>query len=462
MVTTIVLCSRYSLKPAERNGHNMKKLSNFKGTLYFLGSGSIAAALTLEFLLVWHLKYNMLASVPLGLNGSLLLSGIYVLMVYLFTMLYGGYKIGYYRYREIVYSQGLSLFMVNFITYFQVSLFLRQFVDVLYLFLLFAVQLVTIAVWTAVSERLYFSLYPPRNTLAIFENNSYIEFVEKVGRRADRYRVSESVSVTAPDLLERILDFDSVLLCDISADMRNTLLKHCYRHSKEVYLSPKSSDIILGGAEQLNLFDTPMMLCRGGALTPEERFVKRAMDIVISSVAIVLSSPLLLGAALAVKLYDGGPALFSQERATVGGRVFKLYKLRSMVVNAEKHTGAVLSTKGDPRVTPIGRFIRAVRLDELPQLFNVLKGDMSIVGPRPERPELAAKNIETLPEFDLRLKVKAGLTGYAQVLGKYNTTPQDKLKLDLMYIGEYSVMLDVKIMLMTVKILFMKSSTEGV
>ena len=166
--------------------------------------------------------------------------------------------------------------------------------------------------------------------------------------------------------------------------------------------------------------------------------------------------------ALAIKLQDGGPAVYKQKRLTIEGRKFYVYKFRSMRVDAEKDGVARLACDGDSRVTPVGQFIRKVRLDELPQLFNILKGDMSIVGPRPERPEIARQYEAEIPEFRYRLRVKAGLTGYAQIFGKYNTTPYDKLKLDLHYIQNYSLMLDVKLIIQTVKILFMRESTEGI
>ena len=170
----------------------------------------------------------------------------------------------------------------------------------------------------------------------------------------------------------------------------------------------------------------------------------------------------MLVTAIAIKAYDGGPVLYSQKRLTTGGRVFKVYKFRSMIVDAEKKSGATLAKKNDSRITPIGKFIRKVRIDELPQLINILKGDMSFVGPRPERPEIAQKYEKTMSEFKYRLKVKAGLTGYAQVMGKYNTTPYDKLKLDLMYIEHQSLMLDLRIFFMTVKTCFIPEATEGV
>ena len=169
----------------------------------------------------------------------------------------------------------------------------------------------------------------------------------------------------------------------------------------------------------------------------------------------------MLIAAIAVKAYDGGPVLYSQKRLTKDGKVFSVYKFRSMIVDAEKD-GVRLAGKKDDRITPVGKVLRKLRLDELPQIINILKGDMSFVGPRPERPELTKKYCETMPEFSYRLKVKAGLTGYAQVMGKYNTTPYDKLKLDLMYIEHQSIWLDLKIILMTIKTVFVPDATEGV
>ena len=165
--------------------------------------------------------------------------------------------------------------------------------------------------------------------------------------------------------------------------------------------------------------------------------------------------------ALAIKLYDGGPVFYKQPRLTKDKQIFMILKFRSMKMDSEVK-GAQLAKKEDDRITPVGKLIRRIHFDELPQIFNILKGDMSLVGPRPERPEIAALYSERIPEFDYRLKVKAGLTGYAQVYGKYNTTPYDKLKLDLFYIENYSFFLDLKLLLMTVKIFFQKEVSEGV
>jgi len=213
---------------------------------------------------------------------------------------------------------------------------------------------------------------------------------------------------------------------------------------------------------QNTLFDTPLLMVKGTGLSPMQRIVKRAMDIVLCSLAMIVAAPVMLVVALAIKLEDGGPVFYRQDRLTRGGREFKILKFRSMIVDAEKFAGAVLASGDDPRITRVGKVIRATRLDELPQILNILKGDMSIVGPRPERKVLADEIQKELPEFEYRLKVRGGLTGYAQIYGKYNTSSYDKLRLDMMYIENYSLMLDIKLIILTLRIIFSKDSTEGI
>ena len=214
---------------------------------------------------------------------------------------------------------------------------------------------------------------------------------------------------------------------------------------------------------ELNLFDSPLLLSRNNqGLQIEQAIMKRIIDIIGSLVGIVITIPIFLIVGISIKVTDGGPVIYQQTRLTKNGKKFQIYKFRTMVQNAEADGKARLASEDDPRILPIGRLLRATRLDELPQLFNIWKGEMSIVGPRPERPELAAEIEKEIPEFCYRLKMKAGLTGYAQVYGKYNTTSYDKLKLDLTYIRNYSLLLDLKLILMTPKIMMLKESTEGV
>ena len=280
---------------------------------------------------------------------------------------------------------------------------------------------------------------------------------------SDKFQVKEKMPLSAgmDAIWERILQFDAVLVGDIPAKERNLLIKYCFEKDIRCYCIPKIADIMVIHSEQIDLFDTPLLLLRNNGLTYRQMFVKRVMDIVFAFVGILLASPVMLLIAAAIKAYDSGPVFYSQSRQTMGGREFQILKFRSMVVDSEKH-GARLAKRHDSRITPVGRLIRRLHFDELPQLFNILKGEMSLVGPRPERAEITNEYAKAIPEFPYRLKVKAGLTGYAQVYGQYNTAPYDKLKLDLSYISNYSIWLDIKLIVLTVKILFQKEKSEGV
>ena len=299
--------------------------------------------------------------------------------------------------------------------------------------------------------------------MILYGSHQAASLVLKMSQRVDKYMICESVSITESPkkIRELILKYEGVIICDIPAEERNDYLKFCYNNSVRAYIAPKISDIIVRGADDIRLFDTPLLLCRNYGLDFEQRLFKRTLDIVFSLFALVVASPFMIFSAIAIKLYDGGPVLYKQKRLTLDGKEFNVLKFRSMVVDAEKLSGPVLASEDDPRITPIGRFLRKVRLDELPQLLNILSGDMSVVGPRPERPELTEKYKEEMPEFGFRLKVKAGLTGYAQVTGVYDTVPYDKLKMDLMYIENYSFRMDLQIVLMTIKTMLFPPKTNA-
>jgi exopolysaccharide biosynthesis polyprenyl glycosylphosphotransferase len=318
-------------------------------------------------------------------------------------------------------------------------------------------------IWVFASNAIYLKLYPPKKMLIIYGKYKPDDFIEKLAKRSDKYAVNKvmNVEVGEKEIKKNIRDYEAVIVWDLPAQIRNEYLKYCFAHSIRCYVTPKLSDIIIQGAERIHLFDTPLLLSRNIVMTAEEAFVKRLMDIVIALLGIIITSPLMLISAIAIKAYDRGPILYHQERTTIGGKPFMIHKFRSMTMNSEKN-GATLASKNDSRITPVGKVLRNTHLDELPQLFNIIAGDMSMVGPRPERREFIREYSKIIPEFPYRLKAKAGLTGYAQVFGKYNTTPYDKLKLDLFYIENYSLLLDVKLMFMTFKIVFQKETSEGV
>ena len=212
----------------------------------------------------------------------------------------------------------------------------------------------------------------------------------------------------------------------------------------------------------MHVIDTPILKIGRFGPNELEAIIKRLIDILGSLVLLIIASPVMLITALAIKLNDGGDILFKQKRLGLNGREFMVYKFRSMIMDAEKNTGAILAKNNDDRITKVGKFIRMTRIDELPQLINILKGEMTFVGPRPERPEMYEEIVKEIPEFRYRLMVKAGLTGYAQIYGKYNTTRRDKLLLDIYYIENYSIITDLKLMILTLKVCLMPESSEGV
>lgn len=414
-----------------------------------------------SFAYIWYAVYE--ENFGFWRRGNWAVVGLYVLIIYFFTRVFGGYNIGYMRTTDIALSHVLAIILSGFVGYLELCLICRDYVSPKPMLGVMVVELIFILPWVYAVRKLYAWLYPPRQMLVIYGHYPPDELIGKINTRRDRYNICASVSyeVGYETLYPMILNYSAVVLCDLPAKARNQIMKYCYQESIRTYVTPKISDVLLRGADDIHLFDTPLLLSRNHGLSIDQRIVKRICDIVFSLAGIIAASPFMLLIALAVKLYDGGPVFYKQERLTRDGQPFMIYKFRSMSMDSEKN-GARLAAKGDKRVTPVGKIIRNIHFDELPQLFNIFKGDMSMVGPRPERQEISDLYSQDIPEFVLRTKVKAGLTGYAQVYGKYNTTPYDKLKLDLTYIENYSLWLDIKIMLLTFKILFQKENTEGI
>lgn len=416
------------------------------------------------FAFTWFNFYLLQIGSPFYRLGNWLFFFIYAIVLYAITSVLGGYRIGRLRCSEIIYSNFLALALANVFTFLQMALIARDWLPSGPFLLMTLVEYAVVVIWAMFSSSLYRSIYPPRRMLLVSNAEASAHLIDKMNKRPDKYEIRECIDAGEDIHLirQKIDEYDAIVICDVGAQMQELLIDYCFRVDKRFYLVPTIEHIIIANASKVHLFDTPLLLCRNQGLQPEQRFAKRALDLFVSSLGILLSSPFMLLIALSIYFYDRGPILFKQDRLTIGGKVFTLYKFRSMVVDAEKDGVARLASKNDERVTPVGKLIRAIRFDELPQLFNIFKGDMSLVGPRPERPEIAEEYAATLPKFSYRLKVKAGLTGYAQVMGKYNTTPQDKLLLDLMYIENYSFLLDIRLLLMTVKIFLMPDSTEGV
>lgn len=443
----------------------MKKLETSRRILILIASAISMLAQACAFGYGWFNWFKSMIAMVFWIKGDILMISVYFVLLLFFSKMYGGMRIGYLKAWEVFFSQVFSTFCVNVITYAIISLMSAKLINPKYMVVLMGVDLLWIMIWTMLANGLYSMLFPPRDMLLVSGERSTEDIEAKFNTRKDKYNICKCINIDEGfDAICKEMEnrYDAIVLWDIPTAERNQLLKYCYGKFIRVYMMPKIPDVLVKGTTELHIFDTPMYLTREYALKFEERLAKRIIDLICALILFIVASPFMLITAIIIKCYDGGPVLYKQTRCTLGGREFKILKFRSMRVDAEKDGVARLASKNDDRITPIGKFIRAVRIDELPQLINILKGDMSFIGPRPERPEIIEQYKKEMPEFVFRMKVKAGLAGYAQVYGKYNTTPYDKLKLDLTYIENYSVWLDLKLMLLTLKILFKPESTEGV
>ena len=437
---------------------------------------------SIPFIAAWTLYYSHKVYLSdFYRKGNWLVMALFVVIYYLLSHLYSGYSIHISRISEIVYAQSLGALLADGIMFIIMWLLIRHVPNIPVLLLVFAAQVLLIILWAKMSHKWYFKNHPPVPTAIIYDElegveklvsyyglDAHFHIVKKVSigelHGKDWYSLSKAERDRREDVfIPEVLDgVEAVFLCSLHSHDRNQIVKYCMHKDIVSWCIPRIGDVIMAGAEGVHLFHLPMLRVGRYNPTPEYLACKRAFDIVVSGLALILFSPIMLVLAIIIRM-DGGTAFYRQKRLTKDGRVFEILKFRSMRMDAEKDGVARLSSgEADPRITKVGRFIRACRLDELPQLINILKGDMSIVGPRPERPEIAAQYKQYLPEFDLRLQCKCGLTGYAQVYGQYNTTPYDKLLMDLMYIAKPSIAEDFKICFATVKILFMPESTEGV
>ena len=442
----------------------MRQYEPFK-RLFRIGSAAILmGVITGIYGCVWNGYFNTLIEFPFWRRGNWLMIALYAGLLFFFLMTYGGFRIGYLKKGNLLCSQILSIGLLNVITYIQKSLLDKKFHDPKILIAMTLVQLLTAIVWTFLFQRLYRFLFPPRKMLLVCGDRPAFHLMEKINSREDKYYLAKAIHIRAgmDAIIREAQEFDALIIGDIPAKDRNALLKKCFERDIRTYTVPKLSDILIRTSEELDIFDSPLLLSRNEDISGMQRFWKRALDVVCSGIGLVVLSPFFLLVALSIYLTDRGPVFYKQTRLTEGGKEFQICKFRTMIQNAEEKSGARLASENDDRILPIGHFLRRTRLDELPQLLNIWKGEMSLVGPRPERPELAAEIEREIPEFCYRLKMKAGLTGYAQIYGKYNTVPYDKLKLDLTYIRNYSFWLDLKLLLMTPKIMMLKESTEGV
>lgn len=440
----------------------MKKIEQYRTTVRIFAVTVLDLLLTVIYYLVWSNAYNPDFKHPYFGKGQLFLSVVYFAVMFVTILILGAFRIDELRKSEIIFYDVIAILFTNAIAYVQICLIEAKLANLLGMIYIIICQVLVLVIWTYVSSSIVHKLNPAEKMLIIYGSHLATEIVYKMSKLEERFVVTESANVDEgyDALVQRIDRYESVIICDVPARLRNDLLKYCYQQNKRIYVVPKISDIVIRSASDLTYFDSPIVRCTSDGLTIEQRAMKRTFDVVASLLALIVLSPLFLIIAIAIKLDDGGPVFYKQKRCTKDLKPFDILKFRSMVVDAEKD-GPQPAVNNDARITSVGKVIRALRLDELPQIINILKGDMSVVGPRPERIEHVEKYSQEIPEFVCRYKVKGGLTGYAQVYGKYNTSAYNKLKMDLIYIQNYSMALDFKLILMTVQILFKKDSTEG-
>ncbi len=433
----------------------------FKGSIILLCKLAITAVTAGAFL---YLATHYYPETDFWFKGFLVFVFLYLVVFLAFATTYRCFAIGTTRYRELIFAYILSSTLTNFIFYFILSLTAKQLLPV------GPIGVMTLVQWAAAmllyfgADKLYYALYPARLSIVVCSRDRHEAAVfRKIDLMKERHTIAMLVTeAQSADAIKRCMEpYSTVFLGDISQQLRLDLTEHCFEENKRLYVLPSVEDIIFHNAHEAIVGDSLVYQCRDHTFTPEQLAVKRLIDIVLSLIGIVITSPIMLVSALIIKLQDGGPVFFTQERYTRNYNKFTLLKFRSMVVDAEKN-GALLTTPGDPRITKVGRVMRALRIDELPQFFNILHGEMSLVGPRAERTENVDYYCERMPEFRYRMKVKAGLTGYAQIYGKYNTNFEDKLKLDMLYIENCSILRDLQLIFMTFRVMFLpEESTEG-
>ena len=450
------------MKKSDNRRKRNKSISLYVGLFNLI----LLAVITGHFTYEWNFVYNNILKQPFLGKGNILMIFTIFLVIFISMKMWGGLRLGYSKLINLMFSQFLALITIGIGEYLIIALTAGTINNMGRLAGLIAISLavdfIFCIVYDLIGIRIYLMIFPPIRLLQV--NGDYDNHLRlKISNRSDKYEVCEEISIhEGLDVVySKIEQYDAVLLNDIPNKYRKKILKHCFENDIPVYYTPKIQDIMVRGSDEINLFDSPLFLARNIGMTTAQAFAKRTIDIIGSTLGLIILSPIFLIVSILIKIEDGGKVFFMQDRCTYDGKVFRIHKFRSMREDAEKDGKPHPATSDDDRITKIGKFIRATRIDELPQLVDIWIGNMSIVGPRPERVEHVAKYTEDIPEFGYRLKVKGGLTGYAQIYGRYNTTSYDKLKMDLIYVVNYSLLMDFQIILETVKIIFSKESTEG-
>lgn len=440
-----------------------KKLRRFETIFWMLVKIVLYLILLATFIFILAQENRALTrlSRTLGITIST-----YIIVGLLFLTIYGKYDVGRRKSKPIIYSMSLAVIFTDITTYLQLmvmntitpSVFAFRLSSLGALFLTIIVQIVIITFFTYAGNALFFKIHVPEKCYIVTSSQESLDkIVRGILKYKKQYHIEEILDYREKELLERLKPAQTVFLYDVPILQRSEVINYCYKTRKNIYFNPEVEDIVEKSSEHYLLDDISVLNYNVRGLTMEQRIIKRCMDIGIALVMGILTSPIWIISAIAIKVYDGGSILFKQDRATINGNVFQVYKFRTMRENVENRS----VTDDDDRITKPGKILRKIRVDEMPQLLNILKGDMSFVGPRPEMMENVEAYTEELPEFQYRLRVKAGLTGYAQISGKYNTTPKDKLMMDMMYIENYSVFKDIQLLFQTAIVLLKSDSTEA-
>lgn len=438
--------------------------TKFQHSAVFLIGTVMYAALLATFFLLFAIDNPEITK--LSRTAAVTLST-FVIMLFLLSFMYGRFEAGRKRWPLVALNISIAVIITDLVTYFELSIMKTneannttfRLENIGILFLVFAIQILAVMLASYAGEAFYFWINPKEKCLIVTgDENDATRVASALSCFEKRYEVKDIVSADDPDLENKMVECDTIVLYELDVAKRTQIVDFCYQNLKNIYFNPHIADILEQNSRQVIMDDISLFSTRYHMISFEERLVKRSMDILISLIALIITSPILLISAVCIKKNDGGSVFFRQKRATVHGRVFEIIKFRTMHENVENFS----STEGDERITKVGRVLRKYRIDELPQLINILRGDMSLVGPRPEMLENVEDYEKTLPEFRYRLRMKAGLTGMAQIYGKYNTTSRDKLMLDLMYIENYSLIRDVQLLFQTVLVLFRaEDSTEA-
>ena len=399
----------------------------------------------------------------------------FVFVFSVFTVVYGGFEIGVKKKRTVIAGISLATYFTDITTYVLLQIMnvnpnnpdanasLTLFgEDLLILMAVLAGHYLLTHLIVTLAYRFFFKLNKPEKCLIITSSQELANHVlKKVEKHNLRYTISEIVHYECADIKSTILEYGVVFLAGIPDTEEARLESYCYKHNRAIFLMAELEDVIISSSTQNILDDTPFLFIKRMQPTLLQAIGKRTIDIVISTLGIIITSPIMLISAVLIHFSHHGSVFFRQNRATRDGKVFSIIKFRTMFENLKDESKPVSASEDDKRITNLGKVLRKYRVDELPQLFNVLKGEMSIVGPRPEMIENVDKYTREVPEFRYRQHMKAGITGLAQIEGKYNTSPKDKVILDLLYIENFSIPYDFKLMLRTITIFFRRDSTEG-